>query len=134
MIASLTREKDAIMTHTSNKHQAGMHGQTEAEQFLISKGYQILCRNYRVKTGEIDIIARLESYIIFVEVKYRRGLKFGYPREAVGSAKQRRVIRTALYYIGVHALVEQDFRFDVIEVLEQNGQISINHIENAFDA
>ena len=118
-----------------NLHDAGMYGQKEAEEYLLKKGCQILKRNYRIRTGEIDIIAldRGSGYIAFVEVKYRRGLGHGLPREAVTKAKQRHIIRTAMHYISANSLDSQDFRFDVVEVLDRDGQIYVNHIENAFD-
>ena len=117
-----------------NKYEKGMHGQQEAEKFLQSKNYKIRGKNYRTRTGEIDIIAQKESYIIFVEVKFRKNLAHGYPREAVGYAKQQKIIRTALHYISIKGLDGSDFRFDVVEILEQNGQMHVNHIKNAFDA
>jgi len=121
------------MKKQNNKYEAGMTGQLQAEKFLQNKNYRILERNFRAKTGEIDLIAQCESYIVFIEVKYRRSLKHGYPGESVGRAKQQRLQQTALHYISSHGLVEQDFRFDVVEVLEKGGQMLVNHIENAFD-
>ncbi|MCL2839537.1 MAG: YraN family protein [Defluviitaleaceae bacterium] len=114
------------------KYQQGMHGQDEAEIFLKSKNYKILERNYRIRTGEIDLIARDGSFIVFIEVKYRRSVSYGFPREAVGRVKQEKIIRTAMHYIATKKLENQDCRFDVVEVLHQNGNIHINHIENAF--
>ena len=116
------------------KYQAGMQAQQQAENYLINKGYSILERNYRIRTGEVDIIAKHNSYVIFVEVKFRRGASFGLPREAVGNTKQRRIVHTAMHYISVRNINDRDFRFDVVEVTAKNGQVQINHIENAFDA
>ena len=110
-----------------------MQGQKEAENFLQGNGYTILQRNFRVRAGEIDLIARDKEYIVFVEVKYRHGAGHGLPRESVGLAKQRKISKTALYYISMCGLVDQDFRFDVVEVLGGGGAVAINHIENAFD-
>jgi putative endonuclease len=118
----------------ANKYEYGMQGQQDAEKFLQNKGYGILERNFRVRTGEIDLIARDKNYIVFIEVKYRSGVNYGYPRESVGTAKQRKIIKTAMYYIAVNELDNQDFRFDVMEVLSQGERVTINHIENAFDA
>ena len=116
------------------KYQAGMQAQQLAESHLADKGYRILERNYRIRTGEVDIIAQHGNYIVFVEVKFRRSVDFGYPRESVGIAKQQRIIRTAMHYIAVRNIDGLDFRFDVIEVLAQGGKVEINHIENAFNA
>ena len=109
-----------------------MRGQREAEDFLLRKNCRILERNYRIRTGEIDLIIKDGEFITFVEVKFRSGLKFGMPGESVGSTKQQKIIRTAMHYISFKKLDNHDFRFDVIEVLEQAGRVSINHIENAF--
>ena len=114
------------------KHEAGLAGQQAAENFLQSKGYEVLARNYRVKTGEVDLVVKDGGYIVFVEVKFRRGFAYGYPREAVGYAKQQRIMNTAMHYLTHHKLTESDIRFDVVEVLEQQGQLYISHIENAF--
>jgi len=118
----------------ANKYEAGMQGQQDAENFLLKKGYQTLERNYRTRTGEIDLIARHGDYIVFIEVKCRSGVGYGYPRESVGVAKQRRIIKTAMHYIAARGLDNQDFRFDVMEVFAYSEQVQINHIENAFDA
>lgn len=118
----------------STKYQDGMQAQQQAESHLIDKGYRILERNYRIRTGEVDIIARHGNYVVFVEVKFRRSVDFGYPRESVGIIKQQRISRTAMHYIATHKISGMDFRFDVIEVLMQGGIAEINHIENAFDA
>ena len=117
-----------------NKHAVGMAGQQTAEQFLLEKGLHILARNYRLRTGEIDLVARDGTYIVFIEVKYRTSLSHGYPREAVGYAKQSQIIRTAMQYITRYQLADADFRFDVVEVLAQGGQMRVNHIIDAFSA
>jgi putative endonuclease len=109
-----------------------MEGQKKAEEFLTQKGYRILTRNYRVKTGEIDLIARDGPYIVFVEVKSRSGLSYGHPREAVNTTKQNRIIQTARQYITRYAITDGDYRFDVVEVLTTQEKTQINHIENAF--
>ena len=117
-----------------NKHTIGLAGQEAAEIFLQNKGYNVLARNYRIKTGEVDLVLQHGTYIVFVEVKFRKGLGYGLPREAVGHKKQQRIINTALHYLTRHKLTESDIRFDVVEVLEQHGQLYAAHIENAFGA
>jgi len=115
------------------KFATGLQAQQAAEKHLQNKGYAILERNYRTMAGEIDLIARLENYVVFVEVKYRKNTKYGYPREAVNVTKQKRIINTAMQYIAEKQLTSQDFRFDVIEVLADEQLMKIMHIENAFD-
>jgi len=113
-----------------NKFEAGFRGEKIAEKYLLSNGYVILERNFRLRSGEIDIIACENSsgYIVFVEVKYRANADFGFPREAVGGAKQQKIHKTAMFYIVKNKLENRDFRFDVIEILGNET----NHIENAF--
>ena len=119
----------------TTKYALGMEGQQAAEAFLRQKGYRIRHRNYRVQSGEIDLVAQHNEYIVFIEVKTRHGLGHGLPRESVGHGKQRRITKTALFYINQFALPDsQDFRFDVVEVLFIGKECQINHIENAFDA
>ena len=115
-----------------NKHETGLSGQKAAEQYLQGKGYQVLARNYRAKTGEVDLVVKGGGYIVFVEVKFRRGLSHGLPREAVGYTKQQRIINTAMHYLARHMLTDADIRFDVVEVLMQYGRLYASHIENAF--
>ena len=115
-----------------NNYVAGMRGQAEAEAHLVNKGYEILKKNYRLRSGEVDIIAGTGNYIVFVEVKYRKGLSLGYPGESVNAFKQRKIIKTAQHYIMANNLTDRDFRFDVIEVLESDGKTMVNHIEDAF--
>ena len=114
------------------KHSVGMQGQTAAKQFLADKGFVIIRENYRLRSSEIDIIARDGEYIVFIEVKFRKGLSHGFPRESVGSAKQRKIIKAAMHYIQSTEKTEQDYRFDVVEILEKDGKLYANHIENAF--
>ena len=115
-----------------DSHELGKAGQKAAEAFLFKKGYSILERNFHTRSGELDIVARDEDYIVFVEVKARKGLEYGYPREAVTRTKQKRIIRTALVYLTRHHLSNNNIRFDVVEVLFQHGQVYASHIENAF--
>ena len=114
------------------KHRAGMLGQAAAKQFLTDKGFKIIYENYRLRSSEIDIIAQESEYIVFIEVKYRKGLTHGLPRESVGHVKQRKIIKAAMHYILATQNTEQDYRFDVIEILEKEGKLYANHIENAF--
>lgn len=110
----------------------GKAGQKAAETYLLKKGYSIIDRNFHTRSGELDIVARNEDYIVFVEVKARKGLEYGYPREAVTRTKQKRIIRTALVYLTQNHLTDSNIRFDVVEVLFQHGQAYASHIKNAF--
>ena len=113
-----------------NNKQKGDLGEDIACRYLLSKGAKILESNYKIKTGEIDIITKLENEIVFVEVKSRSNIKYGYPSEAVSYKKIKKIIGTAKYYILQNNLYNAPIRFDVIEVyLNEN---KVNHIVNAF--
>lgn len=110
----------------------GKAGEEAAASFLERKGYRILEQNYRVKGGEIDIIAQKGSYLVFAEIKERREDSLVSPLEAVTPQKQRRIIRTALLYLMRFPSPLQP-RFDVLGLVrEENGHYRITHIENAF--
>jgi len=107
----------------------GIQGEAIAKEYLIAKGYNILETNYKNKIGEIDIIAKINKTIVFVEVKARQSLKFGHPREAVNYYKQQKIKNVAIGYLKFKGLYEKiNIRFDVIDILDDK----ITHIENAF--
>lgn len=110
-----------------NNVEIGQKGENIATRYLRLRLYKILERNYRRKTGEIDIIAKKGGYIIFIEVKYRNNTNKGLPREAVTPFKQRQIKRTAEMYILENKL-DCNMRFDVIEILGKK----VEHIKNAF--
>ena len=109
----------------------GKLGEDCAANFLEAKGYSIVARNFRIRSAEIDIIAKADEVIVFVEVKARSNIRHGLPREAVTLRKQKKIIEAAGIFL-------QDFpdyacRFDVLEVYLHSGRAEINHIENAFE-
>ena len=77
----------------------GKIGEEFAANLLELQGYRILERNFRCRTGEIDLIAEKDGEISFVEVKTRRSARFGRPAEAVSTEKQRRMRKTAEFYL-----------------------------------
>ena len=113
-----------------NNIQKGRLGEQIALNYLIDNNASILDTNYRINTGEIDIIAKLNEELVFIEVKSRSNTKFGYPSEAVNYNKIKKIINTAKYYILKNNLNNIPIRFDVIEVYLKEGKI--NHIVNAF--
>lgn len=107
----------------------GNKGEDFAVKYLLRKGYAILFRNYYIRGGEVDIIFADEATTVFCEVKLRASIKFGNPSEAVDIHKQRRICKAALDYAYKNKKVDENYRFDIIEVAEGN----INHIKNAFE-
>ena len=120
------------MSVISYNKRKGNYGEDVAEGYLTAKGYAIIGRNYKRGAGEIDIIAKDGEYIVFVEVKYRKNLSAGLPREAVTKTKRRALTSAAKYYIMENEIDDGvDMRFDVVEIVGAE-QLSIEHIINAF--
>ncbi|MCE5311537.1 MAG: YraN family protein [Nitrospiraceae bacterium] len=109
----------------------GMSGEAQAAAYLESKGYKILHRNYKVKFGEADIIAKHGERLIFVEVKTRKGDLFGQPYEAVDARKQQKLRAIAMSFMK-QAGVELPVRFDIISIISSVRGHDISHIEGAF--
>ena len=101
-----------------------------AASYYEERGYVILEKNYRKKTGEIDLIVRSpENILVFAEVKYRKTVRYGDPAEAVTAAKQARIFRTAQWYLAEHRIPEgKPVRFDVVSIVGKE----IRLIQNAF--
>jgi putative endonuclease len=109
------------------KTDIGKNYEQAAVQYLKKSGYKIIGQNYRLKIGEIDIIAKDKKTLVFVEVKYRQSKEFGTPAEFVTIQKQNKIIKTALFYLKQNN-IESDFRFDVVSICGAE----IEHIKNAF--
>jgi len=111
----------------------GILGETKAADFLKSKGYKILARNYRTKLGEIDIVALDRGTVCFVEVKARSTDKFGSPVEAISGFKMKQISRAALLYLKDRKITDRSARFDVVSVVFNNNRPEISLIQNAFE-
>ena len=117
------------MKRKQNLREKGSHYERIAGAYLEKKGYRILEYNFRCPYSEIDIVARDGKYLVYCEVKYRRGKNEVRPLEAIDSRKQKRISMAALFYIARHNMASEPCRFDVIGI---SGE-EITHIENAFD-
>lgn len=118
-----------------DKQTLGRFGEDQAVRCLRKKGYTIVARNYRCRLGEIDIIARDEGFIVFVEVKLRKDDSYGAAREFVTRGKQEKILKTASLWLSQNDCELQP-RFDVIEVYAPQGTqgtVRIEHLEDAFN-
>lgn len=121
---------DAVENKTYNSRYIGNNYEALAAEYLERNNYTILARNFRVRAGEIDIVAQKNGYIVFVEVKYRSNMHTGAPEESVDVRKRRQISKVALYFLNKYGYgIDIPMRFDVITVTKKE----IRHIENAFD-
>ena len=114
----------------------GLRFEDQARCYLQAHGLLLLQSNYRCRFGEIDLIMRDGDTLCFIEVKFRESLLFGGAAASIPAAKQRKIIKTALFYISAHKqLANQATRFDALLIQRQvDHSNQINWIRNAFYA
>lgn len=111
----------------------GRQGELEAERFLLTQGYELIARNYRCPSGELDLVARDHDILVFVEVRTQSGPRFGGPLESVTFRKQRQIIKAATHYMIRYRMAHQPMRFDVIGICWTNAMPRITHVKGAFE-
>lgn len=117
----------------SPKSIAGAQAEREAENHLRQHGLTLEQRNYRCKSGEIDLIMKDGPACVFVEVRYRKHGRFGSPAETVDHHKQRKLLRAAQHYLQSKRLVDRvPCRFDVVAVTGNTGLPAVDWIRDAF--
>jgi len=115
---------------SANEKKIGDMGEGAVCDYIKKMGFVILERNFRIRGGEVDIIAKDGDTLVFIEVKTRKNSKYA-PSEAVDLKKQRFIIKTAEAYLYTKDLYEVDVRFDVAEVI-YGTKCGIHYMENAF--
>ncbi len=113
-----------------NTKEKGDLGEEIAKKYLVNIGASILETNYKLKFGEVDIIAKIDDEIVIVEVKSRTNINYGYPCESVNKKKMMKIIKVANYYVVKNSLENKNIRFDIIEVYLKGKKV--NHIVDAF--
>src|SRR5262245_24209390 len=111
----------------------GQRWEVLAEKKLKAAGYTILERNFRARFGEIDLVAEENGVVCFVEVKGRRGPRFGAPAEAVTLEKRRRIAHAARVYALRRRLGSRPCRFDVVSIVESPTGIVVEIFRGAFE-
>jgi len=94
----------------------GQIGEKLAADFLKKRGYKVMERNYRTRGGEIDIVARHGSTLVFVEVRTKSGPGFGTPEESITAAKRSRMVECGMAYLQSHEQSAADWRIDVVAI------------------
>ena len=117
-----------------NKRKNGEYYELLAAKHLSDNGAKIIMRNFRSKSGEIDIIAQDEACLCYIEVKYRSGNKYGSGEDAVGLKKQQTICRVSDFYrIKYRIPVETAQRYDVIVLTDDDDEgARIKWYKNAF--
>ena len=120
--------------HQDRRLRLGRGGEDAAVAYLEKNRYRILARGFRFLHGEIDIVARHEETIVFIEVKTRAGGEFGPPEEAVTASKQRRIRRMAEGFLMKFRIgPDTPCRFDVLSLrVGEDGVPEIRHVKDAF--
>lgn len=114
---------------------SGRNFEEVAESYLRKRGLSIIARNYACRAGEIDLIMLDGDTIVFVEVRYRRSLRFGGGLESITDRKRSRLIRTAAHFLVKRSgPVEPPCRFDVLAITGGAENYSIDWIADAFSA
>jgi len=125
-----------LAVNPTTKMALGERGEKFAAKYLRRHGYRVLVRRFKTRAGEIDIVCRHGEWLVFIEVKTRKSDDYGAPSEAVTGDKQRHMSRVALDYLRLLDHPRIRFRFDIVEVIMQDGvrkPADIRLIQNAFD-
>lgn len=115
----------------NNKQQLGVYGENLIATKLEHEGFKILARNYKKRSGEIDLIAAKQSLLVFVEVKMRRSPLFDLA-EVITRSKQQKILTVAKQFIVTHNHKDSMCRFDVALIEMRNAIPHITYIPNAF--
>ena len=111
----------------------GERGEALAWNFLKKRGYLLLEKNYRTRLGEVDVVARKDGVLVFVEIKTRRDHRFGLPEEAVDWKKRRKLARVAQAYLQAEGLENRSARFDILSVTwDGTAEPNFSLLEDAF--
>lgn len=110
----------------------GPRGEDLAVSYLVERGYRILRRNYRYQHLEIDLVAADGQELVFIEVKARSSAQYGDPEYFVTDSKQHKLRQAALAYVQQEVQGLVTCRFDVIAILERDGETEVRHLRDAF--
>lgn len=114
------------------RRSTGQIGEDAAAAWYAERGYTIVARNWRVREGEIDIVATQARTLVVCEVKTRSSSAFGIPAESVTASKQARLRKLALLFLAAHPQPGTQLRFDVVSVMPGAHGPKVEVIEAAF--
>ncbi len=114
-----------------NHIELGQKGEEIALNHLLTKGHQLVERNFKFKKSEIDIVTKNQGLLVVTEVKTRNSTALGAPHLSITRSKQRQIIKVANYFVQTND-VKEEVRFDVISIILNNKEMHLEHIEDAF--
>jgi putative endonuclease len=118
-----------------NTRQVGYKAEEQAAQFLIQKGYQILTKNFTIRGGEVDLVAKEGETLVFVEVKMRSNTSFGSALESITPWKVQALLKTALFYIRRVEWGDRPYRFDLVTIDKKGeGHFEFGLMKNIISA
>lgn len=118
----------------NNRIEAGQHAEQAAADYLKKQGLSLVERNYRCRSGEIDLIMTDDTYLVFVEVRYRKHSGYGGAAASVDRRKQHKLLRAAQQWLQQRHAHNRLCRFDVVAVTPgSDGSLCCNWITNAFE-
>jgi putative endonuclease len=122
------------MKSPGSNQRLGRWGEELASHYLELQGYQLIARNYRTSFGEIDLILQRDETTVFVEVKTRSGMGFGFPEEAITPTKRLHLLNAIQFFWQSSQQPEGIWRVDVVAVIGRPGGVEpqIEHFENAI--
>ena len=114
-------------------HVLGRWGESIAAGYLERSGWRIVARNYRFGRREVDVVARKDGILAFVEVKSRAGDGFGSPLEAITWKKRREIEAVAQHFLATRPVGDVGVRFDAVAVtLDPRGRVRVEHVRDAW--
>ncbi|PID38466.1 MAG: YraN family protein [Proteobacteria bacterium] len=127
--------RDGPVPTDPSRTELGRRAERLAAQLLLREGYRLLDRNYRIQSGEIDLIAEEDQILCFVEVRSRQNTELGHPLETINHRKRRRLLRAADHYLATQLASKRPpfTRFDVISVVYE-PKLEVRLVRDAFDA
>lgn len=120
---------------SDRRQRLGKLGEDLAAQRLAARGYVVRERNWRCTEGELDIVAEKDGVLVLVEVRTRRGDRFGTPEESITPTKRAKLLEVAQAYLDEHNAADRDWRIDVVAIeIGARGEVArFEHIENAIE-
>jgi putative endonuclease len=120
-----------VSNHTSVRAVLGQQAENVIAQWLTKQGYTILAQNYKKRSGEVDVIARKDEVIAFVEVKFR-STNYFHLSQVITLTKQHRIARAARHFLLDKPCQNTVYRFDVALLERHQDEVRVTYIPNAF--